>query len=220
MTPARRIVADYSARIRSGDWRPGHRLPNEQAIAADYACARATAGKAMAELVAAGLVERRRKAGSFVAHPRLEQAALAVPDIARIVADRGEDYAWRLTRRDLDGETLHLEGIHLAGGDPFAVERRTIALAAVPAAADEGFERDSPGSWLLAHVPWSEASHRIDAVPATATDARALGIPRGSACLRIARETWAGGQPVTQVTQVFPGDRYALVARFNPSQIG
>ena len=229
MTIAQAIRDGIEARIRSGELKPGHRLPVEHELVTAYGCSRATVSKAMASLAAAGLIERRRKAGSFVAPPHLEQAVLAVPDIARIVGERGEVYGWRLAERraakatDLadddphPGARLFVAGTHLAGGAPFAIERRLIALDAVPGVEEADFEREAPGSWLLARIPWSEARHRIDAVAASRADAKALGVASGAPCLRIERWTWRGASPVTHVVQVFPGDRYSLVARFGPS---
>ncbi len=75
----------------------------------------------------------------------------------------------------------------------------------------------APGSWLLNHVPWSQARHRITAVPADAATARLLNLAPHAACLQVERWTWRSGQGVTFVRQVFPGDRYDLVADFSPS---
>ena len=94
INPARRIREDIEARIRSGEWRPGTRIPIEQELAARYGCARATVSKALGELAAAGLVERRRKAGSFVAQPAVHSAVMTIPDLAELIAARGESYRW------------------------------------------------------------------------------------------------------------------------------
>jgi GntR family histidine utilization transcriptional repressor len=111
---------------------------------------------------------------------------------------------------------LLVEGVHHGGGEPFALERRLIALAAVPDAAQESFTDEAPGTWLLHHVPWTAARHRIRAVEASAAEAKALGLrPRG-ACLELERTTWRAGQIVTHVRQLFRGDRYDLVAEFRP----
>jgi GntR family histidine utilization transcriptional repressor len=53
-----------------------------------------------------------------------------------------------------------------------------------------------------------------------AQEARALCIRTGAACLEIERWTWRVDAPVTRVRQLFPGDRYDLVAEFNPGTGG
>jgi GntR family histidine utilization transcriptional repressor len=208
MTVEARIRNDIETRIHSGEWRPGHRIPFEHELVATYGCSRATVSKALGGLAKDGLIERRRKAGSFVAHPQVHSAVLEVPDLAQVIAARGEEYRWLLTNRraadsanDVPLPALLVEGMHYGGGEP---------------AAHESFADQAPGTWLLHHVPWTAARHRIRAVEANATEAKALGLrPRG-ACLELDRTTWRAGQIVTHVRQLFRGDRYDLVAEFRP----
>lgn len=216
MTIEARIRGAIEARIRSGEWAPGTRIPFEHELVAEHGCARATVNKALTRLAREGLIERRRRAGSFVARPRIRSAVIGVPDIALLVAARGEAYAWQLDRREESGRRLGLEGVHCASGTPFGVETRWIDLATVPEAATIDFAAEAPGSWLLHHVPWSDARHRISAVVPTPAEARRLGIPAATPCLQIERWTWRGGAPVTYVRQRFPGDRYDLVEDFRP----
>lgn len=225
MTIDARIRADIEQRIRSGEWAPGHRIPFEHELVSDYGCARATVSKALAALARDGLVVRKRKAGSFVARPHHEAAVLAIPDIEAVVANRGGGYRFVLDRRSearaKSGSVfapgtplLILAGVHHAADGPFAHETRSISLAAAPAARDADFADRAPGGWLLDHIAWNEARHRISAIAATVSLARALGIARGTACLAVDRSTAFGDAPITHVRQVFPGDRYDLVATF------
>ena len=86
---------------------------------------------------------------------------------------------------DSVGEVIALEGVHYAAGEPFGHESRLIALAAVPDARDVDFSAIAPGSWLLDHVAWSDARHRIAAVPAEPHIADLLGIPVGTSKARL-----------------------------------
>ncbi len=227
----RRIRGDLEAAIRNGDWPPGHRLPTEAALMAQYGCARMTVSKAISALAAGGLVTRNKKAGTVVARPHVVTAVLEIPDIAAVIAARGEAYEYRLRSRQIgapspddaeqralgaEGPILALEGLHLAAGEPFALESRIIDLAAAPGAGDVDFSKQAPGSWLLHHVPWTQARHRITAVAADPATARRLGVPQRTALLQVERWTWRASQGVTFVRQLFPGDRYDLVAEFAP----
>lgn len=226
-----RIRADIEARIRSGGWAPGHRAPTEAELMEAYGCSRMTVNKAMIALVEAGLIVRRKRAGSFVARPKVHAPVLNIPDIQSEIVARGESYAFRLLSRvvrspDRDspdevalaagGKLLALDGVHDAGGRPFALERRVVSLKAVPEIATADFETHPPGAWLLEHVAWTEAESRISAVNADADDARLLALDEGAACLVVDRRTWREGQHVTRVRQIFPGEAYDLVARFGP----
>lgn len=224
MTLDQRIRTEIEARIHSGEWRPGDRIPFEHELVSAYRCSRATVSKALGALAKAGLIERRRKAGSFVAHPQVHSAVLDVPDLAQIIAARGEAYCWKRTLRratvadngEVAGPAILIEGVHSGGGEAFALERRWIALSTVPHAASEAFVDEAPGTWLLHHIPWTSARHRIKALEASHPEARALGLRPRTACLEVTRTTWRARELVTHVRQLFRGDRFDLVAEFRP----
>jgi GntR family histidine utilization transcriptional repressor len=227
MTIEARIHDQIEARIRSGEWRPGTRIPFEHELVAEHGCARATVNKALSRLAREGLIERRRRAGSFVARPHIRSAVIGVPDIGLLLRERGEPYTWALAERGMDleppepnlkrGRWLRLSGTHHASSSPFGWEERWIHLGTVPEAEQVDFAHEAPGAWLLGHVPWSEARHRISAVAASPTTARRLGLATSTPCLQVERLTWRSGEPVTFVRQTFPGDRYDLVEDFAPA---
>lgn len=226
-----RIRTDIEAKILSGEWGPGHRIPFEHELTEQYGCSRMTVSKAIGALAEAGLIERRRRAGSFVARPRVHSAVLDIPDLRSEIEGRGEAYRFELVsceRRGARGADeaelaggrtlLALRGVHFASGRPFSLEERLISLRAAPEAARIDFTQISPGAWLLEHIPWTEAENRISAMAADAESARLLEIPAKTACLAVERRTWRSGEGVTRVRQLFPGEVYDLVARFGPSR--
>jgi GntR family histidine utilization transcriptional repressor len=222
------IRQDIEARIRSGEWRPGMRIPLERELMQQYGCSRMTVHAALKPLEAEGLIERRRRAGTFVRGPRLDAAILAIPDLQNEIEARGQAYQFDvLTRavqsavsqpeRELAGAgrpVLSVEGLHLAAGRPLAHERRLINLDAVPQARDVDFTQVSPGRWLLQAVPWTEAEHRISAEISDAPIMRLLRLDLPEACLVMERRTWRGDQRITSVRQVFDARAYQLTARF------
>jgi GntR family histidine utilization transcriptional repressor len=226
-----RIRADIEANILSGIWRPGHRIPFEHELTAQFGCARMTVNKAIASLVDAGLIVRRRRVGSFVAQPRIQSVILDIPDIQADIESRGQLYGLNLLSRQRrmpgsanadeqqlagGGDLLVLRCLHMADGRSFALEDRLISLGTVPEAEQADFGLTAPGRWLLDHVPWTEAEHRITAINADAATAALLSLDIGAACLALDRRTWRGDQHVTHVCQLFPGAAYDLVARFAP----
>lgn len=232
MSLHQRILADISERILSGEWAPGHRVPFEYELAQQYDCSRMTVNKALSQLAKAGLIERRRRSGSFVRRPQSQAAVLEIHDIKVEVQALGLPYSYALISRqkrkstaddrallDLKQTTpvLELTCLHRAGPRPFCLEQRLISLTAVPEAADESFEETAPGPWLVGHVPWSTAEHRIRATAVDEEIAAALDIEAGSACLAVERRTWSADRPVTQVRFTYAGESHMLVARFTPS---
>ena len=228
-----RILADISARIVSGEWPPGHRIPFEHELTEQYGCSRMTVNKALSQLARAGLIERRKRSGSHVARPRSQAAILEIQDIRAEVEALGLAYGYELLKRSTRTQADIAEGLaqfgvgsslldiaclHRAGEAPFCLEERTISLDAVPEAADESFAEGAPGPWLLGHIPWSAAEHVIRAVEVERDAARLLGVRTGAACLVVERRTWSAGEPVTQVRLTYPGNSHSVVARFAPAQ--
>jgi GntR family histidine utilization transcriptional repressor len=220
-----RIRRDLTGQIRTGGLRPGDRIPFEHELMARYDCARMTVNKALSALAEEGLIERRKRAGSFVRAPRLDATILDIPDIEAEVARRGESYVFRLQSRRVrppgtpdeaafagGGDILALEGLHFAANRPLAFEERLISLRAVPAAAEVDFDGRSPGHWLLRQVPWTRAEHQVSAEAADSGLARRTGWARGTACLVVVRRTWRADAPVTHVRQTFDGSAYRLSA--------
>jgi GntR family histidine utilization transcriptional repressor len=233
----RRIQADVENRIRRGEWPAGFKIPVEHALMRQYGCARATVNKAMTALADAGLIDRRRRLGSFVAQPRIHSAVVEIPDIQAQIAGQGRRYAFRLLSRRRRrpsagrpretglagaGALLALRGLHLENQRPFALEDRLISLAVVPEAEGADFHAEPPGSWLLEHPTlkqsWTEGEHRISAINVNAEDAALLGIEPHAACLVVERRTWRGEDQITQVRTIFRGDAYDLTERFKPDR--
>jgi len=227
-----RIRNDLEARIMSGAWPPGHRVPFEHELMETYACSRMTVNKVLSGLADSGLVVRRRRAGSFVARPRAQSAILQIPDLKAEVEKRGERYGYSLLELHKRAASVHDKarlGVggratvlalccrHEAEGQPFAIEDRLINVQAVPDALKQDFAVTPPNTWLVGHVPWTEAEHRITACNADKRVAADLGIDPGAACLVIERRTWRNGEPITAVRITHPGQLYDLIARFTPT---
>lgn len=228
-----RIRSDIESRILSGEWAPGFRIPFEHELMEQYGCSRMTVNKVLTTLAESGMIERRRRAGSFVARqpPHLEQVALEIPDIQMAVTERGHGYGFQLLERQLrpantavpeeltlvgEGTLLAISCLHFADGKPLALERRLINPETVPETLEVDFSIHAPGSWLLQNVSWTRGEHRISAVAASAAEAALLQVQAGTACLVIDRQTWRGELQVTWVRQMFLGDAYDLIARFAP----
>ncbi len=168
-----RIRNDVERHIMSGEWPPGYRIPFEHEMTRHYACSRMTVNKALGELVQRGLIERRRRLGTFVRQPHAQSAVLEIHDIEREVQALGLVYGYRLDKRRLrpagkedgaamalaaDARVLELTCTHFAGGVPFCLEERIINVTAVREAERTDFSQIGPGTWLLKMVAASSGS--------------------------------------------------------------
>lgn len=225
----KQIRLDIEQRILTGEWPPGYRIPFEHELMTHYGCSRMTVSKALSELAQGDLIERRRRAGTFVRRPKFLSAVLEIADIRAEITALGRSYGYQLIksvrraataadrarlRVRKTGRVMAIACRHSADGVPFAIEDRLIDLDAVPDAAAADFAAEPPGSWLLHHVPWTEAEHAISAIVADDQTAAALDIAVGAPCLVIERHTWRGSQAITAVRLVYPGESHKLVARF------
>ncbi len=222
------IRARLEADIRAGVYKPGEKLPNETDLAAEWNCARMTVSRALGALAEAGMVQRRKRAGTFVARRTVQETVLEIRDVAAEVRASGRTYAFRrLARREAGASAdeatalgvaegapiLLVIGLHLADDQPHALEERLINLDAAPAAARMPFEDEPPGAWLLSHVPWTEAEHAITALAADGQTAKRLGISIGSALLSLERKTWLSGACVTTARFLYPAGAQRFTAR-------
>ena len=227
-----RIRSELETRIVSGEWPPGHRIPSEHDLMAEYSCSRMTMHKVLSGIAATGMIKRRRRLGSFVAAPQGDRAVMEIQDFA-IEAERlGHVYRHEILSRQIErldrasaealdlragAKAVHVRCLHRMNDVASAYEDRVILLSAVPGAERESFERMPPGTWLLQNVPWTEAQHVIRARNASARLAKLLDLRAGAACLVLERRTWLQGQLVTEVTITYPGNRHWFKGRFSPT---
>ena len=213
------IRAELSRRIASREWRPGAAIPGEEQLAAEFGAARATVNRALQDLARAGLLERKRKAGTRVALHPVREARFVIPLVRQEVEAKGAAYGYTLLSRETiaasgivrarlglpgDARTLHLRCLHTADRAPYQYEDRWINLAAAPAAGSERFETIGPNEWLGEHAPFSRAEFSFFAAAATADEAALLGLVPGAPVLVGERLTWLGDAPVTLVRMVHP----------------
>lgn len=228
-----RILGEIEHSIMTGAWPPGHKLPSEEQLAGEYGCSRMTVNKVLTQLARAGLIQRRRKIGSVVLPQNAQSAILQIYDIREEVKAQKKRYLHRIIERETrlasrpEAALLNITTrqavtavlcLHFAGNTPFCLEERLINLDIVPDARDETFEDLPPGPWLLDHVPWSAAEHRISAEGSNEMASRHLGLQPGTPVMVVERQTWRMDRSVTHVRLTYPGKQHVLTARFTPGK--
>ncbi|PLL13582.1 GntR family transcriptional regulator [Tabrizicola sp. TH137] len=211
-------------RIRGRVWAPGDVIPGEEALAVEFGVARATVNRALRDLAEAGLLERRRKAGTRVALLPVRKATLEISIIRQEVEARGEVYGHRVLERRMEAvplsvalrmgvaagaRLLFLETLHLAGGRPFAHEVRWLNIAVLPGGVVPDFAAVSANEWLVQNVAYATGDIEFSAELATAAEAAALGIRAGDPVFVTERATWTAEAPITFV-RLLHGPGYRL----------
>ena len=146
----------------------------------------------------AGVLERRRKAGTRVAMLPVRKATLDIPLIRQEVEARGQSHGFQLL---LQRETvppvpvasrlglaagarlIYLETLHLADGQPFVFETRWLNPAVLPSPLPD-FGQISANEWLLAHVSYTTGDIAFSAEQAGTREEEALSVAEGRALFR------------------------------------
>lgn len=207
------IRAEVLSRIRSRDWYPGALIPNEEALAQEFGVARATVNRALRELAAQGLIERRRKAGTRVALTPIRRATLEIPILRHEVESTGATYGYRLRAQELrvvdapmaarmgldpGASGLWIEALHLANEHVFAHETRWLNPAAIAGDLPR-FDRLSANEWLVTSVSYLSGDISFSAEPASKVEAEIMGVAPGVALFITERMTWAERAAITWV---------------------
>ncbi|MDR1283678.1 MAG: LacI family transcriptional regulator [Opitutaceae bacterium] len=91
------IFSSLKNRIAEGHWSIGSQIPTEVELATEFGCSRATVSKAIAQLVHAGLVERRTRTGTRVLRniPSASRPEIELDAFAFIYPSDQHDSIWR-----------------------------------------------------------------------------------------------------------------------------
>ena len=222
------IKSDILKRIRLRDWLPGTIIPGEEALARDYGCSRNTVNRALRELAAAGMIERRRRAGTRVAVRPPQAAQIHISVIRREIEQKGATYRYALLDREElvapavmrgkmglpeNARVLHVRCLHYADETPYQFEDRWINLSEAPDARDQSFETVGPNEWLVDTKPLAQAEHIFSAVNATPQLAAWLEVKPNEALFVVERRTWSEKNLITAVKLYHPGFSFKLVSR-------
>jgi len=221
--------------IRAGELVPGDMVPGEAALAGEFGCARVTVNRALRELAEAGVVERRRRAGTRVLAATPRDAEMEVPSVRAEIEATGAEYRYELLARRIAvpprqvraalglggrARALHLRCRHWAGSPTgecvHQVEERWINLDVAPAAREADFTATGPNDWLIRAMPLSRVEHVLSAANANEAEAELLGLAPGAAVFVVERRTWIDGRAITRARLVHPGATHRLIARTQP----
>ncbi len=224
------VKVSIQRRIAENGWKPGVRLPSERELVQEFGCARMTVHRALRELVAEGVIERRRGSGSYVAEIPPVSNLLEVRNIHKEIAERGHRHTTRVCSVSRERASAELAAVmrlrkgtlvfrcrlvHLENGVPIQFEDRHVNPALAPDLLQRDFTRITPTAVLLEHAPLTESEQVIEAALATREQAQLLSVQAGSAVLVVSRRT-VSRDTVASVARLYhPGARYRLTGSFS-----
>lgn len=222
------ILQDFETRILSGQWHTGYRIPTEHEIAASYGCSRPTVAKALMLLEQKGMIDRRKRAGTFVRRPPAQSIILQILDPATEIGARHQHHSFLLVsrsqheagpkdRRNLRlkrGPVLTVTTLHQADGQPYCLDLRSFNLAIVPDAADVDFAAVEATGWLIDRLPWRSGENLIRAEAADPQRAAGLDVAPGAPLLVIERQIWTDAGQVAHGLTWYPAEQQQLKAHY------
>lgn len=218
--------------ITGGDLNPGDMLPSEYRLSEQLGISRLVVHRAYRELVAEGLLIRRRAKGTFVA-PLMKRSFTVTGPLFSMTEDLSLDAlepsnkillqevieASEDIRNGLklsEGVTvIHIHNLRMAMQLPFAIEDMYFSHDRFPAMVNLDLNNRSVYITLekVYDAQPQEALDLISAGSASIQEARLLGINKGAPVMRVIRtSTDRFGLPVEYSKIVFHAGRYQLVA--------
>jgi GntR family transcriptional regulator len=225
-----KLAEDIRAAIAAGEYPASTKLPSESELARRYGVSRGTVRQAFAALRADGVIASRRGARRVVfGGPRVQSFGelLSFSRWARAMGEEPGGRVVTLERRPAttaesarlalpDAAAVYfLMRVRLLSGRPVMLERAVYPEKVGALVAGLDLTRDSISARLEElGIVFTDAEHVIDAVPASAEDARWLDVRAGAALLRERRFTTdRSGQPVESSDDRYLGTETAFSVR-------
>jgi len=239
--PLHSIVASRAeARIRSGEWAQGTRLPPERELCRVLDISRATLRQALAELEQRGFISRHQGRGTFVTRPPVAAELGGYFSVVAALRARGLRLSTKVLAVEIEAASrqlaldlacqpgdalLRLDRLRSVDAEPLMLESTWLPLARFPRleAMDFGgrslYEilREAYGCDL------ESALESFEPVVATPSEAHLLGVPRHAPALLLRRVAFdTAGRPVETTTSLLRGDRsrFLLERHLHGAELG
>lgn len=228
-----RVANDLMARIAAGEYPVGSLLPKELALSAAYGISRHTMREALRRLSEAGLVSRRRRAGTEVIARRpatnYRQPTSSIDDLLQY----GEETSITVTRSDVircnaelstllgcakGREWLRVESTRTQPGDSRPICHTTMYLnLELEGIAAHIAGLSGPVSAMVERVyalRIAKIEQSITAVALAPAAARRLRVDSGTPALKAVRRYYDEGRRLIELAiALHPGDRFTYVTK-------
>src|ERR1035438_2180371 len=216
----------------------GSQFPTERQICERYGVSRATANKALSNLVSEGLLEFRKGVGTFVRGSPLgynlralvsftdkalaagKQPSTEVLQFQSVRAEDVLDDVPQMLQVGPDPTLYYIERLRLADGSPVILERRYVIAEYCPDLTLEDVQGSLYKLWTdRYHLPVEGAEESIRAVNTRGADARLLKLRDGAAGMLIRSVGHlTGNRPLWSERTLYRGDAYEFQNRLGGIQ--
>jgi len=224
--------------MTSGECPVGSKFLTERQICERFGVSRATANKALSNLVSEGLLEFRKGVGTFVRGQALDynlRAQVSFTDKALAAGKQPLTQVLQFTQVPVnyvlddvpeilhvapEGMLFYLERLRLADGMPVILERRYVVAEHCPALTEAEAAGSLYAAWVQKYqLPIEGADESIRAVNIRGSDARALRVRDGSAGMLVTSTGYLSGRrPLWFERTLYRGDAYEFQNRLGGIQ--
>ena len=211
--------------IERGTYPVGSRIPPEHELEALYKVSRVTVRRALAELTAEGLLERKQGKGTFVSTPRISQDLKSIHsfhDACKQNGLHGGTIVIHVKETDADAADLAelelREGsrvvetlrVRTADGDPVVLEKNHFSMA-YSYLENENLSGSLYNILRDYGIEPKQASHDISMTFASEFQAKLLNVEPGAPLMRLHEVVYdQKGRPLHNSLQLIRGDRFVF----------
>lgn len=214
--------------VTSPEFVPGQRFLTEREIAARFAVSRATANKALSNLVSEGVLEFRKGMGTYLRQQPISSdlgALVSFTDRAQVAGKHPETIVLSLTRSvDLPEDisaalalsanepAWAIERLRLADRQPLILEHRWVPVALMPVIDATDLAGSIYHLWTgRLGLTISGCKQTISSVSLSAREAQHLDVASGAAALQVHGIGYlAGGKPLWVERTLYRGDGFVF----------
>lgn len=215
----------FLRKISEKEWNPGHKIPTENELIAQYKVSRTTVREAINELVHDGLLEKKQGRGTIVCHVKMEEKLGKLTGFAEEMEEKGLHPSAKLISAKKMKTSVNVQKkLGLTSDENILAIRRIRLADGEPIAIENSYWPEEIGDMLLKNdlesaafyqiienqgIPLKEADEFISATAATKEEADWLGVPEDSPLLQMERIVYSvSGIPVEFTRTKYRSERY------------
>lgn len=224
--------------LGSGEFKTGARFLTEREVSHRFEVSRATANKALSNLVSEGILEFKKGVGTFVRGGVLDYDLRSLVSFTGKAAAAGKRPSTRVLAFDEvaaskvaaritlalrvrgDDRLFTVERLRLADGVPVILERRFVVASLCPGLRKQDVAGSLYALWTRRfRLEIAGADQTIRALSLRGREAQLLRVPSGAAGLVVHSTGWLRDQrPLWWERTLYRGDAYAFRNRLGPIQ--
>ena len=211
--------------IERGTYPVGSRIPPEHQLEELYKVSRVTVRRALAELTADGLLEKKQGKGTFVSTPRISQDLKSIHSFHDACKQNGFQGSTTVVYvREKEADTADIEELNLRTGDRVLETLRICSADGVPVVLERNhfsmaysyLENENLSGSLYNvlrdyGIEPRQATHDISMAYATENQAKMLDVEPGAPLMRLHEVVYdQKGRPLHNSLQLIRGDRFVF----------